>query len=128
MATIKEMIIAKIRQQSHGTLQQEDLNDENIRKELKKYLHVVCLALPGENDPDNNPEGAEFASIMFRTDHDLHDATENKIIEMIMEERDDLADYKRLRQKIAEAITRNWRDLCDAVSYKDMVPQNTDGR
>lgn len=121
MATIKEMIIEKIRQQSHGTFQKEDISDENVRKEVAKYLHVVCLTLPGEDDPDNNPEGAEFKRIMFSTHKDLHDAAKNKIIEMIMEECDDLADYKRIRQKLVEAITKSWRDLYDSVSYKDLV-------
>ena len=128
MATIKEMIIEKIRQQCHGTLQQEDLRDENVRKELEKYLHVVCLTLPGENDPDKNPEGANFAAIMFRTYQDLHDAAVNKIIEMIMDERNDLIDYKPLRQKIEKAIAKNCRDLYDGVSYKDMTMKATDGR
>ena len=38
MGTIREMIVEKIKQQSHGTLLQEDLSDENVRKELEKYL------------------------------------------------------------------------------------------
>ena len=128
MATIKEMIIEKIRQQSHGTLQQEDLTDDNVRKELEKYLHVLCLTLPGENDPDQNPEGADFAAIMFRTHQDLHDAAVNKIVEMIMDERDNLTDYKSLRQKIEKAITKNLRDLYDGVSYKDLTLKSADGR
>ena len=123
MATIKTMILEKIREQSHGTLRQEDLNDENVRKELEKYLHVVCLALPGENNPDENPEGAVFAKIMFRTHKDLHEATINKIAEMIMDESDDLGvqEYKPLRQKIVEAVKRDWRELYDAISYKDLA-------
>lgn len=122
------MIIEKIRQQSHGTFQQEDVSDENVRKELEKYLHVVCLTLPGENDPDKNPEGADFAAIMFRTHQDLHDAAVNRIIEMIMDERNDLTDYKPLRQKIETAITKKCRDLYDGVSYKDLAIKTTDGR
>ena len=37
-------------------------------------------------------------------------------------ERDDLVDYPNLRQKIVEAITttESWRELYDAVSYKDL--------
>lgn len=115
------MIVEKIKQQSHGTLQAEDLSDENVRKEIVKYVKEVCFTLPGENDSKKNPEGAEFAAIMFRTDHDLHDAAVNKIVEMIMEESNDLDDYKCLRQKLVKAITKSWRDLYDAVSYKDLI-------
>ena len=73
MATIKAMILEKIREQSHGTLRQEDLNDENVRKELEKYLHVVCLALPGENNPDENPEGADLPNDVVREQHPAYD-------------------------------------------------------
>ena len=128
MPTIKKMIIEKIRQQSHGTFQQEDVSDENVRKNLEKYLHVVCLNLPGENDPDKNPEGANFAAIMFRAHQDLHDAAVNKIVEMVMDERNDLTDYIPLRQKIEKALKKNWRDLYDGVSYKDLALQSADGR
>ena len=121
MATIKEMIVERIRQQKHGTLQQEDLSDENVRKELEKYLRVVCFALPGEDDPDKNPEGAEFKRIMFRAHQDLHDSAVNKILEMIMEQRDDLTNYKGLRQKLVEALTKSWHELYDAVSYKGLT-------
>ena len=121
MATIKEMIVEKIKQQNHSTLQPEDLNDDNVRNELVKYVRAVCSALPGENDSNKNPEGAEFAEIMFRADHDLHNAAVNKIVEMIMEESNDLDDYKCLRQKLVKAIAKSWRDLYDAVSYKDLI-------
>ena len=87
-----------------------------------KYLHVASLTFPGENNRDKNPAGVEFADIMFGADKDLHNAAERKIIEKIMEERDDLVDYPNLRQKIVEAITttESWRELYDAVSYKDL--------
>lgn len=121
MATIKSMMLKKIREQSHGTLQPEDLTDENVRKELEPFIRNVCYSLPGENDPDKNPEGAVFAAIMFATHKDLYDATVNKIVEMIMD--DDLCaeEYKPLRQKIVEAVKRDWRELNGAVSYKDMA-------
>ena len=121
MGTIREMIVEKIKQQSHGTLRAEDLSDENVRKEIVKYVKKVCFGLPGENDSDKNPEGVEFAEIMFRADHDLHNAAVNKIVEMIMEESNDLDDYKCLRQKLVKAIAKSWRDLYDAVSYKDLI-------
>ena len=128
MDTIKEMIVKKIKQQSHGTLQHGDLSDENVRKELVKYVEAVCLELPGENNPDKNPEGADFAAIMFRANQDIHDAAVNKVVEKIMDERDDLVDFKGLRQKIVEALTKEWQDLYDAVSYKDLVHKNENGR
>ena len=119
--TIKAMIVKKIWQQSCGTLQQEDLSDENVRKELEKYIRKVCYSLPGEDDPDKNPEGAEFAAIMFRTHKDLHAATVNKIVGMIMEERDDLVDFKHLRKKIVEAMTRDWHDLCGGLINTEVI-------
>ena len=129
MATIKTMIVEKIQQQRHGILQQEDLTDDEVRKELERYFHVICLTLPGENDPNNNPVGAEFANIMFSAENgegnDLHEKAINKLISKVMDERDDLSDkkYKHLRQKIVEVIatTKNSHDLYDGISYKDLV-------
>ena len=120
--TIKTLIIEKIRQQRQLISPQEAVSEEDIRKMVGKYLHVVCLTFPGENNRDKNPAGVEFADIMFGADKDLHNAAERKIIEKIMEERDDLVDYPNLRQKIVEAITttESWRELYDAVSYKDL--------
>ena len=117
---IKALIVEKIQQQRQLTTPQETVSEEDIRKVVGKYLHVVCLTFPGENNRDKNPAGVEFADIMFSADKDLHDAAERKIVEKIMEERDDLVDYPNLRQKIVEAITttESWCDLYDAVSYK----------
>ena len=119
METIKALIVEKIRKQSHGTLRPDDLNDENVRKELETFLRKVCYSLPGENDPDKNPEGAVFAAIMFSTHKDLHDAAVNKIVEMIMDENDDLGaeKYKPLRQKIVEAVKIDWCKFSDAIPY-----------
>ena len=119
---IKALIVEKIQQQRQLTTPQETVSEEDIRKVVGKYLHVVCLTFPGENNRDKNPAGVEFADIMFSADKDLHDAAERKIVEKIMEERDDLVDYPNLRQKIVEAITttESWRELYDAVSYKDL--------
>ena len=119
---IKALIVEKIQQQRQLTSPQEVVSEEEIRKVVGKYLHVVCLTFPGENNRDKNPAGVEFADIMFSADRDLHDAAERKIVEKIMEERDDLADYPNLRQKIVDAITttESWRDLYDAVSYKTL--------
>ena len=120
--TIKALIVEKIQQQRQLTTPQETVSEEDIRKMVGKYLHVACLTFPGENNRDKNPAGVEFADIMFGADKDLHNAAERKIIEKIMEERDDLVDYPNLRQKIVEAITttESWRELYDAVSYKDL--------
>ena len=129
METIKSLIVKKIRPQSHGTFQQEDQNDENVRKELEQYLHVICLMLPGENDSDKNPVGVEFAQIMFDAEkgegNDLHKKAVNELVRKIMDERDDLSSekYIHLRQKIVEAITttESWRDLYDGNSYEDIT-------
>ena len=121
METIKSLIVEKIRKQSHGTLRPDDLDDENVRKELETLLRKVCYSLPGENDPDKNPEGAVFAAIMFNTHKDLHDAAVNKIVEMIMDDDLSAEEYKPLRQKIVVAVKRDWRELYGAVSYKDMA-------
>lgn len=120
--TIKALIAEKIQRQRQLISPQEAVGEEDIRKMVGKYLHVVCLTFPGENNRDKNPAGVEFADIMFGADKDLHNAAERKIIEKIMEERDDLVDYPNLRQKIVEAITttESWRELYDAVSCKDL--------
>ena len=119
---IKALIVEKIQRQRQLTSPQEAVSEEDIRKEVGEYLRVVCLTFPGENNRDKNPAGVEFADIMFSADKDLHDAAERKIVEKIMEERDDLVDYPNLRQKIVEAITttESWRALYDAVSYKTL--------
>ena len=129
MATIKSMILKKIRSQSHGTFHQEGPNDENVRKELEQYLHVICLTLPGENDSTKNPVGVEFAQIMFDAEkgegNDLHEKAVNELVRKIIDERDDLSSekYMHLRQKIVEVITttESWRDLYDGNSYKDLI-------
>lgn len=118
--TIKTLIIEKIRQQRQFTSPREAVSEEDIRAEVEKYLREVCFNLPGENDPENNKEGVEFAKIMFCTQQDLHAVAVNKIVEMIMEERNDLVDYPHLRKKIGDAMTRNFRDLYDGVSYKTL--------
>ena len=119
---IKALIVEKIQQQRQLTSPQEVVSEEDIRKVVEKYLHEMCLTFPGENNRDKNPAGVEFADIMFSADKDLHDAAERKIVEKIMEERDDLVDHPNLRQKIVDAITttESWRDLYDAVSYKTL--------
>ena len=109
--TIKALIVEKIRQQRQFTSPREAVSEEDIRAEVEKYLRVVCFNLPGENDPENNKEGAEFAKIMFCAHQDLHAAALSKIIEMIIDDKNNLADYPCLRKKIKDAITRKWSDL-----------------
>lgn len=84
-----------------------------MRETLKTYLNNICSSLPGENDSSRNPEGVEFAAIMLNSDdyhgeivegNDLHEKAVNKLIMKIMEERDDLVDYKHLRQKLVAEI------------------------
>ena len=133
--TIKAMIIEKIRQQRLSASQQATMSDEDVREELGKYLHAVCLQFPDENDRDTNPAGVEFSEVMFLAESvshsesekvegkDIHEKGVNKLIAKVMDESDDLMDYPHLRQKIVDAITtsKSWRDLYDAVSYKDLI-------
>ena len=112
MATIKAMVAEKLRKDGGPT-------DDEVRKAVKQYLKCICAILPGENNSDKNPIGAEFAKLMLPTmfpvkeirsenvkGDDLHEQAVNKLIEKIMDDRDDLSDCPCLRQELVGAMKR----------------------
>ena len=110
MATIKAIVAGKLQREGLPT-------DEEVRESIKQYLKGICATLPGENNSDKNPLGAEFAKLMFPTmfpaedngsqnvkGNDLHAQAVNKLIEKIMDEKDDLSDCPCLRQKLMDTL------------------------
>ena len=95
MATIKEMIVEKLRQQKRDTA------DYIVSGKIKQYLKEICLRLP-----DETPAGQEFVKIINSIQDEWHDKAVNTLVEKAMNVRDDLKgdDYRSLRQKLVAAI------------------------
>ena len=94
MATIRAMVVEKQQQRGHST------DDETIKGKVRQHLIEICKLLP-----DDTPVGREFANIMFELqDHRNHEEAVKTLIAKAMNERDDLRDYPRLRQKLVDVI------------------------
>ena len=93
MATIKTMIVDKLRQENRET------GDDIVSGTMRQYLDEICRLLP-----DETPAGQDFVKLVFKIQDEWHKKAISMLIEYAMEERNDLAEYPHIRQKLSDVI------------------------
>jgi hypothetical protein len=104
MPTVKSMVMDKLQKSGRTT------DDECVRGVIKQQLAKVCVLLPCDDCKSPPPESKEFVEVMFQCNgSNRHDCAVNALVERAMDERDDLANFKALREKLVSTITSELR-------------------
>lgn len=107
MITIRSMIANKLRQKG------ESDHSKFVREIACRLLERVCEELP-----DETPEGREFADVMLKLQDQSGVNPIDVLVASVMEERDDLACYPKIRLKLESAIN-DWKtSVC--VQFKNV--------
>ncbi len=104
MPTVKSMVTDMLFKSGRST------EEECVRGVIKQLLAKVCVLLPSDNCEEPPPESQEFVKVMFQCNGtNRHEDAVNALVERAMDERDDLANFIVLREKLVSAITSEER-------------------